>query len=31
TPHVAGVTEESNDRVSNMIAREVNLFLEKNT
>ncbi|MEY3261307.1 MAG: hypothetical protein RLZZ620_358, partial [Pseudomonadota bacterium] len=24
-------TEESNDRVSNMIAREVNLFLEKNT
>jgi (S)-sulfolactate dehydrogenase len=31
TPHVAGVTEESNDRVSTMIAREVNLFLEKNT
>ncbi len=31
TPHVAGVTEESNDRVSNMIAREVNLFLEKMT
>jgi (S)-sulfolactate dehydrogenase len=31
TPHVAGVTEESNDRVSSMIAREVNLFLEKNT
>lgn len=31
TPHVAGVTKESNDRVSNMIAREVNLFLEKNT
>ena len=29
TPHVAGVTEESNDRVSSMIAREVNLFLEK--
>jgi (S)-sulfolactate dehydrogenase len=31
TPHVAGVTEESNNRVSTMIAREVNLFLEKNT
>ena len=31
TPHVAGVTEESNARVSSMIAREVNLFLEKNT
>lgn len=31
TPHVAGVTEESNDRVSAMIALEVNLFLEKNT
>jgi len=29
TPHIAGVTEESNQRVSNMIAREVNLFLEK--
>lgn len=28
TPHVAGVTEESNDRVSNMIAHEINLFLE---
>ena len=28
TPHVAGVTEESNARVSNMIAREVKLFLE---
>lgn len=29
TPHIAGVTEESNERVSNMIAREVNAFLEK--
>ena len=29
TPHIAGVTEESNQRVSNMIAREINLFLEK--
>ena len=29
TPHIAGVTEESNQRVSNMIAREVNLFLER--
>ncbi|CAN1516833.1 SerA Phosphoglycerate dehydrogenase and related dehydrogenases [Burkholderiaceae bacterium] len=28
TPHIAGVTEESNARVSNMIAREVKLFLE---
>jgi len=29
TPHVAGVTAESNDRVSNMIAREVTAFLEQ--
>jgi len=29
TPHIAGVTEESNQRVSNMIAQEINLFLEK--
>jgi (S)-sulfolactate dehydrogenase len=28
TPHIAGVTEESNARVSNMIAHEVKLFLE---
>jgi (S)-sulfolactate dehydrogenase len=27
TPHIAGVTHESNDRVSQMIANEVNLFL----
>ena len=27
TPHIAGVTHESNDRVSQMIADEVNLFL----
>ena len=27
TPHIAGVTRESNDRVSQMIADEVNLFL----
>ncbi|ANI99050.1 3-phosphoglycerate dehydrogenase [Polynucleobacter wuianus] len=27
TPHVAGVTHESNERVSQMIADEVNLFL----
>jgi len=29
TPHIAGVTAESNDRVSNMIAREVIAFLEQ--
>jgi (S)-sulfolactate dehydrogenase len=28
TPHIAGVTEESNERVSHLIAHEVNLFLE---
>ena len=28
TPHIAGVTHESNDRVSQMIADEVNLFLK---
>ena len=28
TPHIAGVTAESNDRVSNMIAREVTAFLQ---
>jgi (S)-sulfolactate dehydrogenase len=27
TPHIAGVTHESNERVSQMIADEVNLFL----
>lgn len=27
TPHIAGVTHESNDRVSQMIADEVNLYL----
>ena len=31
TPHIAGVTEESNERVSNMIAREVNAFLENHS
>ena len=31
TPHIAGVTEESNERVSNMIAREVNVFLENHS
>jgi (S)-sulfolactate dehydrogenase len=29
TPHIAGVTAESNDRVSGMIAREVTAFLEQ--
>ena len=27
TPHIAGVTHESNERVSQMIADEVNRFL----
>jgi (S)-sulfolactate dehydrogenase len=27
TPHIAGVTQESNDRVSQMIADEVSRFL----
>ena len=27
TPHIAGVTQESNERVSQMIADEVNRFL----
>jgi (S)-sulfolactate dehydrogenase len=31
TPHIAGVTEESNERVSHMIAREVNIFLENHS
>ena len=31
TPHIAGVTEESNERVSNMITREVNVFLENHS
>jgi (S)-sulfolactate dehydrogenase len=31
TPHIAGVTTESNERVSLMIAREVNSFLESRT
>lgn len=31
TPHVAGVTEESNERVSNVIAHEINRFLGMKT
>jgi (S)-sulfolactate dehydrogenase len=30
TPHIAGVTAESNERVSQLIANEVSHFLEKN-
>ena len=28
TPHISGVTKESNERVSQIIANEINLFLE---
>jgi (S)-sulfolactate dehydrogenase len=30
TPHIAGITEESNERVSQLIANEVSHYLEKN-
>ena len=30
TPHIAGITEESNERVSQLIANEVSNYLEKN-
>ncbi len=31
TPHIAGVTKESNTRVSNLIAKEVSVLLEQNS
>jgi (S)-sulfolactate dehydrogenase len=30
TPHIAGITQESNQRVSDMIAAEISAFLERN-